>query len=134
LRWFCGAPVPAAPYLYLGAFLCGYRVLYRMACVGRVFGWSFAITTPVRILLANFINSAATLSALTRFFTAKLKGRPLVWLKTEHAYPCQAALGRAALGRRSGAKIGEILVANGYLTQTLLNRALETKPGDLRLG
>lgn len=127
MRWSCGAPLPVAPLMHVGAFLGAYRIVYRMVCVARVFGLRFALATPIRTVLANYINSAATLSALRRFFVAKWRGLPLVWIKTEHAYPCQSAL-------VSQTRLGELLVMNGYLEQHYIDRALETKPDNLRLG
>jgi bacteriophage N4 adsorption protein B len=127
-RWFCGGGTPSIPLLKTGAILSAYRMLYRMVCVGRVFGLSFALTAPLRFVIANYINSAATFCALTRFFTAKRKGLPLVWIKTHHAYPCQEALVRRTM------RLGELLVANGYLDQPVLDHALDSMPNDLRLG
>jgi bacteriophage N4 adsorption protein B len=127
IRWLFGAPLPVVPLMQIGAGLAAYRIVYRMVCVARVFGLRFALATPFRILVANYINSAATFSALRQFFVAKWHGRPLVWIKTDHAYPCQSAL-------VSQARLGELLVMNGYLEQHQINWALETKPNGLRLG
>lgn len=127
-RWFCGAPLPTVPLMEAGAILGGYRIVYRMACVARVFGVRFALAVPVRVVLANVINSAATFSALRRFFVAKWKRLPLVWIKTEHSYPNQEALTRRTF------RLGEILVGNGYLDQEHIDRALATKPPGCRLG
>ncbi len=127
IRSLCGAPLPVAPVMQMGAGLAAYRIVYRMVCVARVFGVRCALPTPIRILVANYINSAATFAALRQFFVAKWQGRPLVWIKTDHAYPCQSALA-------SQARLGELLVMNGYLEQHDINWALETKPNDLRLG
>jgi adsorption protein B len=131
-RWLFGGATPAAawdtPLLRAGAAFGVYRVLYRAICAGRIFGVFFALGTPIRVALANYINSAATFLALARFFTARIKGIPLVWVKTEHAYPRQSALARQA------ARLGELLVANGYVTQADMSRALDTKPAHLRLG
>jgi hypothetical protein len=99
-----------------------------MACVWRIYGFALAATVPVRVLMGNYINTAATFSAMRRFWTAKFEGAPLVWLKTEHAYPTQSALGQRS------ARIGEVLVANGYVSQAQVNHALSTKPDQVRLG
>ena len=111
-----------------GAILGGYRILYRTVCVARIFGLRVALATPIRVVLANFINSAATFSALRRFFTAKWQRRPLDWIKTEHAYPSQSGLAR------SSSRLGEILVMNGYLEQDQIDHALNTQPPELRIG
>lgn len=127
-RWMCGAAIPESTLLYLCSVAGIYRVAYRIVCVGRVFGPALAFTVPIRVLVSNYINSAATLFALRRFFTAKWKGLPLVWVKTQHAFPSQAALGRRTV------RLGEVLLANGYLTQQQVSRALSTKPSHLRFG
>ena len=102
--------------------------MYRMVCVGRVYGMNLALTVPVRVIFGNCINSAASFCAVQRFFTAKWKRQPLVWVKTEHAYPNQAALAPQTQ------RIGELLVANGYITSAQLDIALSSKPAPMRLG
>jgi bacteriophage N4 adsorption protein B len=128
IRWFCGAATPSILLLKAGAMLSAYRLVYRMACVGRVFGIGFALTVPLRVVIANYINSAAVVCASIRFFKAKWRGLPLVWIKTHHAYPCQEALVRRTM------RLGELLVANGYVNQPDLDHALDSRPKDLRLG
>jgi len=128
IRWLCGAAIPDVPLLKVGALLGGYRMLYRMICVGRLFGIAFALTVPPRVVFANYINSAATFRALRQFMSAKWRGLPLVWYKTQHAYPGQEALGRQTM------RLGELLVANGYLNQLDLDYALDSMPDDMRLG
>jgi adsorption protein B len=128
IRWLCGAPAPYVPWLHAGAFFGLYRLLYRMVCVGRVYGAPLAFTVPLRVVVANCINSAASFSATQGFFTAKWGRKPLVWVKTEHAYPSQAALAPQHI------RIGEVLVANGYITSMQLEDAIRSKPVRLRLG
>jgi hypothetical protein len=99
-----------------------------MGCVGRIYGALFALGVPVRTLLANTLNTAATLNALIRFATARALGRPLVWLKTDHSYPSRAAL----TGQRR--KLGEILVSLGHLEPHEVARALNAMPDGMRLG
>jgi adsorption protein B len=100
----------------------------RMGCVARVYGPAFALGVPLRVPWANYINAAATIRALYRYFRARARNEPLVWLKTDHNYPSRSAL----LGHKR--KLGEILVGSAYVTQTELNEALETKPRGLRIG
>jgi adsorption protein B len=57
-----------------------------------------------------------------------VRGRPLKWLKTDHAYPNRAAL----LAHKR--KLGEILVGFGHLTAPALNAALATQPAGVLLG
>jgi adsorption protein B len=108
--------------------LSGYRLLYRAYWSSRHFGWRFAPTLPVRVALANVINSCACARAFWRFVKAKRRREPLVWVKTEHQYPSAATLQTARL------RLGEMLVKNGYITPQDLRLALERKPAGLRLG
>ncbi len=104
------------------------RIIVRMSCCARIYGLVFALGVPVRAVYANALNSAATFQALARFALARLRGQPLKWLKTEHAYPSRATL--LAHKRR----VGEILIASGYLTPSSLAAALESRPASVRLG
>jgi adsorption protein B len=81
------------------ALLC-LRTAVRMGCVARIYGFRMALGVPVRAVYANVLNSAATVEAVRRFAIARLYGRPLKWLKTEHAYPTRAALNAIAEGQR----------------------------------
>jgi hypothetical protein len=56
------------------------------------------------------------------------RGRPLVWLKTEHAYPNRAALVEHVR------KLGEVLVGCQYIGPDDLDAALAAKPAGIRLG
>jgi bacteriophage N4 adsorption protein B len=85
------------------------RCLTRAFFVGRIYGWLFALGVPVRFLWGTWIDCSATFGALARFTTAKLRGRRLVWLKTEHVYPSQETL-RAALMGTSKADFDEIAI------------------------
>jgi bacteriophage N4 adsorption protein B len=104
------------------------RLLVRIACSARIYGLRFAMLAPLRAIYGNVLNSGATVQALARFAKARALGRPLLWLKTDHAFPTRATL----LDQRK--KLGEILVSSGYLTAAALNAALATKPADRRLG
>lgn len=72
----------------VGGLLCAARA----ACSARIYGWGFAAWSPLRTLLGNLLNTWATGAAVQRYMTAMWTGQPLVWLKTEHAYPNLAAL------------------------------------------
>src|SRR5581483_6828791 len=100
----------------------------RMACVGRLYGAVFAIAVPLRSICANWINSVATFSALYRYFKARMRHEPLVWIKTEHAYPSRSAL------VEHKRKLGEILVGSDYISDSTLDLALKTLPQGMRLG
>lgn len=100
----------------------------RMLAVNLVYGWRFALGVPLRLLWGNFINASATALALVRYTRARILKIPLVWVKTEHAYPTLAAL------RGHKRKLGEILVGSGYLDQAQLDLALATQPAGVRIG
>ena len=100
----------------------------RMACAGRLYGIGFALGVPLRAICANWINSVATLRALSTYLRARIRHEPLVWLKTEHAYPSRNAL------MEHKRRLGEILVGSAYLDEVDLNEALSTLPVGQRIG
>ena len=99
-----------------------------MLCVGRIYGFVFALGVPVRAVYANALNTAATAQAVARYTWARVRGQPLKWLKTEHAYPARAAL----LAQKR--KLGEILVSSGTVPAAELASALAEQPPGTRLG
>ena len=100
----------------------------RMGCVAHVYGARFALGVPLRTVFANWINSVATMKAVFLYFRARIRHEPLVWLKTEHAYPSRNAL------LEHKRKLGEILVGSAYVSEAVLQEALETQPSGMRLG
>jgi len=104
------------------------RLLVRILCVGRIYGFVFALGVPVRGVYANALNTAATAHAVGRYTWARLHRQPLKWLKTEHAYPARAAL----LAQKR--KLGEILVSSGSVEGTEIAAALTALTPGLRLG
>ncbi|HEV2690394.1 MAG TPA: glycosyl transferase family protein [Bryobacteraceae bacterium] len=100
----------------------------RMSCTGRIYGSVFALGVPLRTVCSNWINSVASIKAVYGYLRARIRHEPLVWLKTEHAYPTRNAL------VEHKRRLGEILVGSGYLEESDLRRALETKPVGMRLG
>jgi adsorption protein B len=104
------------------------RLGFRGLCVGRIYGFIFALGVPVRAVYANALNTAATVQAVARFTWARLRGKPLKWLKTEHAYPVRAAL----LAQKR--KLGEILVSSGAIQAAELTAALAEQTQGMRLG
>ena len=104
------------------------RIVVRMSCCARIYGVLFSLGVPVRAVYANALNSVATFRALRDYAIARALGRPLKWLKTEHAYPSRASL----LAHKR--KLGEILTGSGYLTPDALAAALAFLPPSLRLG
>ena len=100
----------------------------RMTCVGRLYGLVFALGVPLRAICANWINTIASFNAVSRYVRARIQHAPLVWLKTEHAYPSRNAL----VGHKR--KLGEILVGSSYISESELNTALRTQPTGMRIG
>ncbi|MCC6590547.1 MAG: glycosyl transferase family protein [Bryobacterales bacterium] len=94
----------------------------RMYCSARLYGWRFAAFGVLRMAPANLLNSLATIEAGRRFLRAKLRNEPLVWVKTEHAYPSIGAL------QQHKRPLVEILVGAGYLTEEQLQAAASTLP------
>ncbi len=81
------------PWLaWSGAALQGIRLATRTAATARIYGAAFAAGTPLRLFWANWINFFATAGAVRRFFTSQWRRLPLVWLKTEHAFPTLSAI------------------------------------------
>lgn len=72
------------------------RLCTRTACSALIYGKKFAAGTLLRVLWANAINFCATLAAVQRFTVAVFTKTPLVWLKTEHAFPSVSVLEKAA--------------------------------------
>ena len=118
----------AAGVAKLTLAIASLRLIVRMACGARIYGIVFASLAPFRAIYGNLLNSAATVQALARFAKARALGRPLKWLKTDHAFPSRAAL------IEDKKKLGEILVSSGYLSLAALNAALAGKPAELRFG
>ncbi len=95
--WEMAAGIPRwLPALCLAT--CGLsvaQVAMRMSASARIYGWKFAAGVPVRMLWANVLNGAATVSALRQFFVSRMQSRALEWRKTDHVYPEPSAPGYA---------------------------------------
>jgi adsorption protein B len=122
------APLDAIRVAEATFTLLALRTAVRMGCVARIYGPALALGVPVRAVYANILNSAATIEAIRRFAWARLHGRPLKWLKTEHAYPSRAAL----LSHKR--PLGDILTSGGYVSAAVLQLALKSCPPGTRLG
>lgn len=100
----------------------------RAGCALRVYGAFFALGVPVRALCGNWINTVAAMKAVYLYARARILHEPLVWLKTEHAYPSRSAL------LEHKRKLGEILAGSGYVPECDVLHALATQPAGTRLG
>jgi adsorption protein B len=129
VEWHLGRLLNDAAWLFAcSSVLSVYRLAYRAVWSGRHFGWAFALATPPRVIWANVINTVATLRAIRRFAASKLRGEPLVWVKTDHQYPSAVALATARH------RLGEVLVAGGYVSEAVLCSALASRPAEVGLG
>ncbi len=128
LPWGLALHTPHYRIMELTLVLPAVQIGFRMSCVGRLYGWTMALGVPVRVPVANAINSVAGVSALARYTWARFRRQPLRWIKTEHAYPTLATL------REHKRKLGEILVTSSWITQDQLDHALETQPAGKRIG
>src|SRR5262249_8861148 len=116
-------------WLFAGTLaLSALHLAIRTGCSARIYGVRFACGVPLRAVLGNWLNLRATVQEIGRFFMAKVRKRPLVWLKTEHMYPSRSAL---MVHKR---RLGEILVARGVVNGELLETAVRHKPAEERLG
>lgn len=100
----------------------------RMGAVGRIYGWRFALGVPIRAGWANWINFVSTADALWRYAVARARSQPLVWVKTEHAYPSRSAL---VTHKRT---LEEILVSSAYVGAEDLERARASQPDGAGIG
>ncbi len=128
-RWPIGFQHPALGWLFSATFaLSGFQMGVRALCTRRIYGWRFAMGVPVRALLGNWLNCAATGLALSLYCRARLRGLPLVWLKTEHGYPNPAA-------RETEIRLlGRILVGSQFVTEADVDEALASKAVGERIG
>ncbi len=126
------AQLMAGTWLQWGAAatfgLFAVRTAVRMSCVSRIYGWRFALGVPLRMFWGNAINFLATACAITGFFNAKLKSLPLIWLKTDHAYPNRVVL----MAHKK--RLGDILAGSMYVSAGDVEAAMLTKPPNIRLG
>jgi adsorption protein B len=98
-----------------------------MVCVERIFGLVFALGVPLRSFHANLVNCLASFGAVWHYANARFRGLPLVWLKTEHAYPSRDAL---LLHRR---ELTDVLVSSGFISEEMQLRIRQEMPADADL-
>lgn len=127
-KWGLAAYSARPQLLWITAALQVERMAVRFGCTARIYGFRFALGVPLRALLANYVNAVSSVRAMWLYSMARLRNRPLVWFKTDHAYPSRNALA----GHRR--KLGEVLTGSGYLGEDALARALRNQPPGVRLG
>jgi adsorption protein B len=131
---FIGAPWGLAKYSLYPSLLVATLAIQiiqssvRIACSARLYGLVFALAVPLRAVCGNWINTAATWRAVRSYLLSRIRHEPLVWVKTEHAYPSRSAL------VEHKRKLGEILIGTAYAEESDIRQALENLPPGLRLG
>jgi adsorption protein B len=103
------------------------RLLVRIQCVRRAFNLRLALLVPIRLFHGNLINAVSTWRAIERYVWARRHGRPLAWLKTEHAYPDRHS--RSAQRR----PLEEVLVTSGLLSKVKLDALKRKLDGEAEL-
>lgn len=127
-RWLFAVENPwIAALCSLTMLLQVLRLGVRTVCAGRVYNWTFALGVPLRCFHGNFINCCASLRAMWHYAHARFSRTPLVWVKTDHAYPNREAL---LLQRR---ELDDVLLACGYLSPDQLAEARNNLPPDADL-
>jgi adsorption protein B len=64
-----------------------WRMAFKAACVGRLYGWVQAVLTVPRMVVGTVIGVAATARAVRTWVRHRLTGEPLRWVKTAHVFP-----------------------------------------------
>lgn len=90
VHWLTASPVAddrlADWLLTATALLLVWRLAMRVACTYRSYGWRQAGWSLPRFVVGNIIALIAAPRAIHRYITL-LRGGPLVWDKTAHAFP-----------------------------------------------
>ena len=73
--------------MILNALFMINRMVSRVLCVLRLYGWRIAILAPIRWPLANLINLLATARAIKQYTESKIRGTVPKWVKTDHELP-----------------------------------------------
>ena len=130
--WHLGEQITAipwlAPLLALNTVFIVVRQGSRALCARTVYGTKHALLSPVRTAWGNFINFCAVIRALWFFAGARLRGRRVEWLKTDHRYPSHQGL---TMHKR---RLGEVLLEMKLAPPEEIEEALGSlEPGE-RLG
>lgn len=147
-RWFVSEAVAERPWLgwllLVNAALLAVRLIFRAGCVLPAYGWRHALVCPLRSVWGNLINFAACMRALRLFAVARLRNQVPEWMKTDHCYPNRRVARKKLLGEvllelkmaqpadiaealrvlRPGERLGEHLVRQGLLSESMLYAAL----------
>lgn len=80
------------------------RLIQRFYFVSVVYGWEQGLMSVPRVVMANFVNFAATVRAWRLFLDHVFRGKRIVWDKTAHDFPDALELGQ------SRQRLGELLL------------------------
>ena len=90
VHWLTATPVSddrLAGWLLLAtSLLLTWRLAMRVACTARDYGWRQGLWSLPRFFVGNIISLIAAPRAIHRYLTL-LRGGPVVWDKTAHAFP-----------------------------------------------
>ncbi len=90
IHWGCAVKraLPGGPgwLVEVNLMLLGWRLAMRMAFTGQAYGWREALWSVPRFVVGNYVALLAARRALLRY-VAMLRGGPIVWDKTCHAFP-----------------------------------------------
>jgi adsorption protein B len=131
--WSLANVVPRASTLSwilgLNVFFLAWRTTMKFKLVGRLYGAAHAALSVPRLVLGNLIGLFATGRAVSMYIGHRLTGKPLRWLKTQHAFPSHDVL------RAERRRLGQFLIDRQALSTGDLDRALELqKASNLPLG
>jgi adsorption protein B len=98
--------------------LLAWRLVNRVAATWRIYGVLHALLAPPRLVFANVLNFCATVVAIRRYVTAKLRKQGPAWGKTAHAWPSEDQLLNFRL------KLGDLLLERRLVTAGQLEAAL----------
>ncbi len=112
--------------IIIDTILMGQRWLQRFVAVKMISGTKQAFLSIPRVVVGNFINFCATSVAVKQFLVSEITGKRLTWDKTSHAFPDTRQL------QEFRRKLGDLLLENRLINVMQLRRALETqrKSGD----
>lgn len=102
-------------------FFFAWRLLMRFLFVGKIYGLTQALLSPVRIIVGNILNFASALLALSWIIKAASTRKQREWTKTEHRYPAK----NLELFRL---KLGDLLLARRVVSVEKLREAIQLQP------
>jgi adsorption protein B len=73
--------------LYINLFFMINRLFQRAKAATRLYGLRFAVLSPLRLIVANIINTLASYKAYTQFKASEKTGEAVQWIKTDHELP-----------------------------------------------